>query len=120
MMCCTKNKSFFEFSSERGIYVDKKQANRDQLFQAVLSLQTLEECIDFLTDLCTVQELAALEQRMEVARLLMNGHTYEMIEAETNARSTTISRVRKCLAKEQSGFQLAFDRLQKAERSQAH
>lgn len=51
----------------------------DHLFEAILSLESMEECYRFFEDLCTVTELQALSQRMEVAALLRQGETYSAI-----------------------------------------
>jgi TrpR-related protein YerC/YecD len=83
----------------------------DRLFQAVLSLQTLEECYRFFDDLCTVGEIKSLAQRLEVARMLRKGCTYHQIESETGASTATISRVKRCLHYGSDGYSLVLDRL---------
>ena len=64
----------------------------DHLFEAILSLESMEECYRFFEDLCTVTELQALSQRMEVAALLRQGETYSAIAEKTGASTATISR----------------------------
>lgn len=83
----------------------------DQLFEAVLTLETLEECYIFFDDLCTVNEIESLAQRLEVARMLRKGNTYSQIEAETGASTATISRVKRCLNYGNDGYKLALERL---------
>jgi len=85
----------------------------DQLFEAVLTLKNIEECYIFFEDLCTVNEIQSLSQRLEVARMLGNGNTYNQIEAETGASTATISRVKRCLNYGNDGYKLALDRLEK-------
>ena len=51
----------------------------DALFDAILSLETREECYDFFEDLCTVKEISDMAQRLEAAKLLLDGSTYEQI-----------------------------------------
>ena len=63
----------------------------DDLFRAVLSLRSVEECYRFFEDLCTVKEVLALSQRMEVARLLRAGGTYHETIAGTGASSATLT-----------------------------
>ena len=63
-----------------------------QLYSAILKLQTVEECYDFFTDLCTFSELKAMEQRFELAKLLNDGLIYNDILEKTGASSATISR----------------------------
>lgn len=83
----------------------------DQLFEAVLTLKDKEECYVFFDDLCTVNEIQSLAQRLEVARMLRNGSTYNQIEAETGASTATISRVKRCLNYGNDGYKLALERL---------
>ncbi|EGL83893.1 TrpR like protein, YerC/YecD [Caldalkalibacillus thermarum TA2.A1] len=88
----------------------------DQLFQAILNLETLEECYIFFDDLCTVNEIKAMAVRLEVARMLQEGYTYHQIEQETGASTATISRVKRCLNYGTQGYQLALDKLKKMKR----
>lgn len=94
--------------------VDKlKDPLLDQLFESILSLKTLEECYLFFDDLCTVNELRSLAQRLEVARMLRQGHTYHQIERETGASTATISRVKRCLNYGNDGYKLVLERIGK-------
>ena len=86
----------------------------DLLYQALLQVHTLEECRQFLQDLCTVSELKAMEQRMEVAMLLDQGLIYSEILERTGASSATISRVNRSLAFGHGGYQVFFDRAAEA------
>ena len=70
-----------------------KDMNVDYLFKAILSLETMDECYNFFDDLCTVPELKALSQRLEVARMLSEGRVYSDIVAKTGASTATISLV---------------------------
>lgn len=83
----------------------------DQLFESILTLKDIEECYIFFEDLCTVNEIQSMSQRLEVARMLGNGNTYNQIEAETGASTATISRVKRCLNYGNDGYKLALDRL---------
>lgn len=76
-------------------FLDKR--NSDALYRAIVSIQTEEECRSFLEDLCTVSELKALAQRMDVAMLLDEGLIYSEILDKTGASSATISRVNRSL-----------------------
>lgn len=67
------------------------------LYQAILALETPEECRAFFQDLCTVAELRAMAQRLEVAQLLDEGLIYNDILQRTGASSATISRVNRSL-----------------------
>jgi len=82
-----------------------------EMYEAILSLKTAEECIKFFDDLCSVTELRAIEQRFQVARLLSEGHVYNTILEQTGASSATISRVNRSLHYGQGGYDIVFERL---------
>jgi TrpR-related protein YerC/YecD len=88
-----------------------KDELNDQLCEAMLSLQTIDECYQFFEDICTVSELKAMSQRLEVARMLRQGHTYEDIVARTGASTATISRVKRCLNYGADGYGIVLERL---------
>ena len=88
-----------------------KDELNDQLCEAMLSLETVDECYQFFEDLCTISELKAMSQRLEVARMLRAGHTYDDIVARTGASTATISRVNKCLVYGSDGYRKMLDRL---------
>jgi TrpR-related protein YerC/YecD len=88
-----------------------KDALTDQLFKAVLLLENEEECYQFFEDVCTISELKALAQRLEVARMLKHGHTYEDIVTRTGASTATISRVKRCLYYGADGYKTILARL---------
>lgn len=67
------------------------------LFETILKLKSVEECNDFFKDLCTIKEVQAMSQRLEAARLLIEGKTFTQIEALTGISSTTLSRVSQAL-----------------------
>ena len=74
------------------------------LFEAVLSLESIEECAAFFDDVCTIKEVQDLSQRFAVARLLDKGEKYQSIEEATGASTATISRVNKCLTYGSGGY----------------
>ncbi len=83
------------------------------LFEAILSLRDLEECRAFFQDLCTVAELKAMAQRLEVAQLLDQGLIYNDILQRTGASSATISRVNRALQYGADGYKTVLPRLNK-------
>ncbi len=87
----------------------------DQLFQAVLSLKDLEECYAFFDDLCTINEIQSLAQRLDVARMLREGNTYHKIETETGASTATISRVKRCLNFGNDTYEMVLQRIKTEE-----
>ena len=94
--------------------MQKEIANQiDLLYEAILSLKTPEECHAFFQDLCTVAELRAMAQRLEVARLLDKGMIYNDILQRTGASSATISRVNRALQYGADGYKTVLPRLKK-------
>jgi TrpR-related protein YerC/YecD len=83
----------------------------EQLFEAILTLKTIDECYVFFDDLCTVNEIQSMSQRLEVARMLRLDQTYKQIEQETSASTATISRVKRCLNYGNDGYKMALERL---------
>ncbi len=83
----------------------------DRLFDAVLCLNTREECYNFFEDLCTVNELLSLSQRFEVASMLKDKRTYLEIADQTGASTATISRVNRSLNYGNDGYDMVFERL---------
>ena len=83
----------------------------DQLFQGILSLKSVEECYTFFSDLFTVQELTAFAQCFQVAGLLLDGNTYEMVRNQVPVSSSTITRINTELRYGSGGYQLVLNRL---------
>ncbi len=83
----------------------------DVLYRAILSLRSMEECRSFFQDLCTVSELQAMEQRMQVAILLNEGMIYNNILERTGASSATISRVNRALQYGADGYKVVLPRI---------
>ena len=88
-----------------------KKPRCDDMYRAILTLKTVEECKQFFDDLCTVTELQAMEQRYQVAVLLSEGMIYNDILEKTGASSATISRVIRSLQYGEDGYSVAFRRL---------
>ncbi len=82
----------------------KKSLRQDLLFEALLSLETKEECQAFLEDICTIREVESMAQRIEVAQMLEASHTYLDIAAKTGASTATISRVNRALNYGSEGY----------------
>lgn len=89
----------------------------DQLVKAILSLKTEEQCYRFFEDICTVSELKALAQRLEVARMLDEGYIYESIVEKTGASTATISRVKRCLVYGADGYNSVMDLLKEGRKN---
>lgn len=88
-----------------------KDDNLDKLFEAILTLENIEECYAFFEDLCTVPELKAMSQRYVVATMLNDKRVYSDIVSETGASTATISRVNRSLIYGCDGYEMVFERL---------
>jgi len=88
-----------------------KKPRNIKMYEAILSLGNVDECMRFFDDLCTVTELMAMEQRFQVARCLNDGMIYNDILAETGASSATISRVNRSLQFGTGGYDIVFQRM---------
>lgn len=92
-----------------------KRDDIDELFKAIRLLETEEDCYRFFEDICTINEIHAIAQRLQVAKLLSENKTYSEIENLTKASTATISRINKCLVYGAEGYQRILDRLNDAE-----
>ncbi len=86
---------------------DYPNAQTQELFQAILSLQTVEDCECFFRDLCTIQELKAITERWQIAKMVWQGMPYRVITQKTGASSTTIARVAHWVTYGKGGYQKA-------------
>ena len=84
-----------------------------KFFEAVLLLDSMEECYSFFEDACTIQELESIAQRLEVAKLLHSGKSYTEVNKLTGASTTTICRVAKCLNYGNGGYRTVIERTNK-------
>ena len=83
----------------------------DALFDAILSLETREECYDFFEDLCTVKEISDMAQRLEAAKLLLDGSTYEQIVKTVEISTATISRINRCIQYGTGGYRKTIEKV---------
>jgi TrpR-related protein YerC/YecD len=94
-----------------------ENAQTEALYAALASLQSAEECRQFLADLCTIKEVVAMAQRLEIARLLDKGDSYVETVDQTGASSATVSRVNRCLNYGNGGYRMILDRLAAGEQA---
>jgi len=87
----------------------------ERLFQAILSLNTMEECRNFFEDACTIKEILDIAQRFEVACMLTEKKSYQQISQETGVSTATISRVNRCITYGGGGYKTAIERLKEQE-----
>ena len=83
----------------------------DALFDAILSLETREECYDFFEDLCTVKEISDMAQRLEATKLLLDGSTYEQIVKTVEISTATISRINRCIQYGTGGYRQTIEKV---------
>ena len=88
-----------------------KNLDIDELFEGILTLKDSEDCYRFFEDICTINEIHAIAQRFQVAKLLSEKKTYNEIEAITSASTATISRINKCLVYGADGYKRVLTRL---------
>lgn len=94
-----------------------KNPELDELFEAMKTLKTTEEYYRFFEDICTVAELKAIAQRLQVAKMLSEEKTYMEIEAKTKASTATISRINKCVGYGADGYKLVLERMSKEKKN---
>ena len=96
---------------------ESKIKNRaaDDLFDAIMSIEDLDECYKFFSDLCTVKEIRAMAQRYGVAKLLLDKKTYSEIEEATGASTATISRINRTLQYGAYGYISVIERMKEEE-----
>ena len=87
---------------------DDKARTQEKLYEAILKLKTIEDCDKFFEDLCTINEINAMAQRLDVAVLLKQGETFNAIVEKTGASTATISRVNKCLKYGSGGYDIVL------------
>lgn len=93
--------------------VDDKMT--ENLYRAISVVETLQECEAFFEDICTINEIKSLAQRLEVARMLKKQHTYHEIVEKTHASTATISRVNRALQYGANGYNTIIDKLEARE-----
>ena len=86
----------------------------DKLFEAILTLKSVDECYLFFEDICTITEIQAITQRFDVACKMSEGKNYQEVIKDTGASSATISRVNKCVNYGEGGYKIAIDRMKEA------
>jgi TrpR-related protein YerC/YecD len=90
---------------------EKYSKDIDFLYDAILQLKNRDECFAFFDDICTIAELQAISQRLQVAKLLREKITYQEISKKTGASTATISRVNRCVVYGTGGYDLVLERL---------
>lgn len=92
-----------------------KNPTTEALFHAILKLETMEDCYVFFEDLCTMKELGDMAQRLEAAKMLLKGYTYDQIVKKVEISTATISRINRCIQYGNGGYALIINRLKEKE-----
>ena len=87
--------------------IQMKNEYLDRFFEAILKLESVDDCYRFFDDVCTVKEFREIAQRLDVAKYLSEGKNYQEISSLTGASTATISRVKKCLVYGCGGYRKA-------------
>ena len=88
----------------------------NRFFQAILALETEEDCVAFFDDICTIKELKDITQRLKVATMLKNKCSYQEVADTTSASTATICRVSKCLHYGPGGYKKILDKIEGGEK----
>lgn len=81
------------------------------LYKAILELQSVEECKKFFRDLCTVSEISAMTERLQIMKMVNEGVSYRAIAEKTGASTATITRVAHWLHHGKGGYKLVLERM---------
>lgn len=90
-----------------------KKNDYSELFDEILKLETLEECDKFFSDLCTINELDAMLQRIKAAKMLLQDKTFQEVIKETQISSATLARVSKCIKYGDGGYKQILEKNKK-------
>ncbi len=90
----------------------KRSEAMDRLFESFLKLETIDECYAYFEDLCTIKELNDMSQRLQVAKLLSQGLSYQKITEQVDVSTATIGRVSKCLNYGSGGYRTILKKLE--------
>ena len=89
----------------------RRDEQTDALFRSILALTSVDECYQYFEDLCTNKEVRDFGQRLEVARMLACGGSYQQVSEATGVSSATVGRVKRCLDYGAGGYRMILARL---------
>ena len=95
---------------------DVRNSRLEYLFKGILTLNSVEDCYNFFSDLCTPFELQEMSQRMQAAKMLKDGLIYSEIAERTGLSTATISRVNRCLRYGDTGYLKVLEDIEQQER----
>jgi len=88
----------------------------DRLFRAIMTLENIEDCYSFFDDLCTVNELLDMAQRLDTAILLSEGKSYQTISQQVGVSTATIGRVSRCLNYGKGGYKAVIEKMKEEQK----
>ena len=97
--------------------IKRRDPAKDYLFEAILSLRTVEDCYNFFDDLCTIKEVDDMSKRICVAKMLDENTVYTEITEKTGLSTATISRINRCLKYGSDGYLSVLERIEKRRNS---
>ena len=83
----------------------------DELFRSILLLNNIDDCYRYFEDLCTVKEISDMAQRLEAAKLLLGGSTYDQIVKAVEISTATISRINRCIQYGSGGYRDTIEKV---------
>ena len=95
---------------------ESRNEEMDALFQALLAMENIDDCYNLFSDMFTDQEMVSFARRLRVAKLLLNGATYGMIQEQIPVSSATITRINTVLQYGEGGYSRIVERLTKQKR----
>ena len=96
-----------------GDFMKPYSPSNEKLFIALTHIDSIDEAKDFLDDICTIKEIEEMSQRLEAAKLLLKGLTYDEVIKKTGISSATLSRVSRCIRYGSGGYKKIIDKLDK-------
>ena len=88
-----------------------RHPGEEEFYEAVLSLETMDDCYTFFKDLCTMKELNDMAQRFVAACMLLDGKTYEQIVKAVEISTATISRINRCIQYGSGGYRETIEKV---------
>ncbi|MEK7672274.1 MAG: YerC/YecD family TrpR-related protein [Patescibacteria group bacterium] len=88
-----------------------KNKEMKELFKAITSLKTEDDCKKFFRDLCTFAELKSMSERWQVAKQVEQKISYRKIAKNTGSSTATITRVAHWVHHGMGGYKLILDRM---------
>ena len=83
----------------------------NELFKAIITIDSIEECKNFFYDLCTPSEIEEFSTRWLIVKLLSKKKPYRQIALETGVSTTTVGRVARYMKYGHDGYNTVLNKL---------